>query len=273
MKNIIFIDLDGTLILENQTIPKSAELALSLARNNGNKLVVATGRSKDAIPKALLNHEFDGYIFSSGAYAEVGNTVIREVFFEKEELEVILLYLESKGAAYYLETENGVIASHNAEAVILKNWRASEETDNKALDALMTLVKNTIDETTQMHTVMKICYISDHLSTDQIKLDFKDTYDTIPNTIYEFGDYSGEILLKNNDKSDAVNDVITYFGNDHKSYAYGDGLNDITMFQVVDHAVAMGGCNPKLIEYADELTDPPQRDGILNSFRRNNIIQ
>lgn len=58
----------------------------------------------------------------------------------------------------------------------------------------------------------------------------------------------------------------------YQSYAYGNGLNDMTMFKTVDHAVAMSGGHPMLMKLADEITDTPENDGILKSFKINSII-
>lgn len=170
MKNLIFVDIDGTLLLEDQTIPPSATQALLNAKTRGSVIVVATGRSKDAIPVDVSAIGFDGYITSGGAHVEIDNSVIRQVFFSMESLDQILSYLKIKGVGYYLETEKGVYASSNAQSVVRKNWRSTSNNDETTFEILMKLIQNTIDETTPMEKVMKICYISDSLTTSDIQI-------------------------------------------------------------------------------------------------------
>ena len=53
MKKIIFLDLDGTL-WTFEKIPSSALKAIELARKNGHKIYINTGRTRCEIPQFLL---------------------------------------------------------------------------------------------------------------------------------------------------------------------------------------------------------------------------
>ena len=46
MSKILFIDVDGTLVDYDNNIPQSAVEAIKIARNNGHKVYICTGRSK-----------------------------------------------------------------------------------------------------------------------------------------------------------------------------------------------------------------------------------
>ena len=66
MKKIIFLDLDGTL-WTFEKIPSSALKAIELARKNGHKIYINTGRTRCEIPQFLLDMNLDGYCFGAGS--------------------------------------------------------------------------------------------------------------------------------------------------------------------------------------------------------------
>ena len=59
MKKIIFLDLDGTL-WTFEKIPSSALEAIELARKNGHKIYINTGRTRCEI---LIRYEFRWLLF------------------------------------------------------------------------------------------------------------------------------------------------------------------------------------------------------------------
>ena len=72
MKKIIFLDLDGTLWTFEQ-IPSSALEAIELARKNGHKIYINTGRTRCEVPQFLLDLNFDGYCFGAGSEIIIDN--------------------------------------------------------------------------------------------------------------------------------------------------------------------------------------------------------
>ncbi|RUS69401.1 hypothetical protein EGW08_022840 [Elysia chlorotica] len=63
---------------------------------------------------------------------------------------------------------------------------------------------------------------------------------------------SGEIApYQGNTKADGIDKVIKHLGlDDYETYAFGDGNNDLEMFDRVDVAVAMGNATPELKDKA-----------------------
>ena len=60
MSNIVFLDVDGTLIDYDGTLPESTKRAISKARENGHLAVIVTGRSRSHIEEPILDIGFDG---------------------------------------------------------------------------------------------------------------------------------------------------------------------------------------------------------------------
>ena len=57
-----------------------------------------------------------------------------------------------------------------------------------------------------------------------------------------------------------------------KTYAFGDGENDVEMFQVVKHGIAMGGYHKKLEQYAYDFTEDVKNEGITKGLKKLGLI-
>ena len=53
-QKIVFLDIDGTMVCFDGSIPESAQKAVKQARANGHKTVVCTGRSRFQVSDELL---------------------------------------------------------------------------------------------------------------------------------------------------------------------------------------------------------------------------
>ena len=50
------------------------------------------------------------------------------------------------------------------------------------------------------------------------------------------------------------------------SYAFGDGINDKEMLQLVGHGIAMGNAIDEIKAISDDITDSVDNDGIAKAF-------
>lgn len=57
-----------------------------------------------------------------------------------------------------------------------------------------------------------------------------------------------------------------------ETMAFGDGQNDIDMFQFVELAIAMGNASDEVKQYANDVTDDIDEDGIMNALIQYKII-
>ena len=88
-----------------------------------------------------------------------------------------------------------------------------------------------------------------------------------------FGKNSGEIAVKGIDKAQAVQFVLKELNiSKQNTMAYGDGDNDIKMFEAVNYGVAMENATINLKRIAKEITSRAEDDGIFLSFQRNQLI-
>ena len=89
MSNIVFLDVDGTLIDYEAKLPASAAKAVDQARAHGHKVYICTGCSKAEILQRNLC-DLDGMIGGNGAYVEDNNHVVMHQCLSKEDVKNIV---------------------------------------------------------------------------------------------------------------------------------------------------------------------------------------
>ncbi|WP_428910586.1 HAD-IIB family hydrolase [Niallia sp. Krafla_26] len=115
---VIFLDIDGTLCTPNGEVPDTAEKAIQLARKNGHKLYLCTGRSKPEILDRILSIGFDGVIGAGGGHIEIGGNIVHHQTMAEDSVREIIDYFDKNGIGYYIESNEGLFGSDNCKEAI-----------------------------------------------------------------------------------------------------------------------------------------------------------
>lgn len=280
MKNIIFIDVDGTLTTQKGDVPNSAKEAISKTQRKGSLVFLCTGRSMAEITPELMAMNFDGIIAAGGAYIQKGETVLKHKTMSTQDVEWIMNYLDNRKVGYYLESNEGLYPNEycidkilkSVERLITHKPELFLDQDKPEPQWFIDILKETEGEMIPKSNINKVSFVSISHPYEETYNEFKDKFTVYPSTVFEFGEQSGEIGLKDIDKQTAIDQLMSTMDQGYKTYAFGDGLNDISMFNAVDYGVAMDNAHSKLKEIANEITGRAEEDGILNSFILNNLI-
>jgi len=143
MSKIIFLDVDGTLVDYDNTLPESAKLSIQKARANGHLVYACTGRSKAEMPDYILNIGLDGMIGGNGAYVEHDGKVIMHQMLSAKDVREIVDWLHERHLEFYIESNNGLFASENFREVArpvmkkyaLKKGKKLEEVKDQEVEA------------------------------------------------------------------------------------------------------------------------------------------
>ncbi len=73
---VVFLDIDGTILTENKTIPSSTRLAVNQLLNKGIKVVLATGRSPYFTAPVAKELGVHSYVSFNGSIANHENEII-----------------------------------------------------------------------------------------------------------------------------------------------------------------------------------------------------
>jgi hydroxymethylpyrimidine pyrophosphatase-like HAD family hydrolase len=93
-------------------------------------------------------------------------------------------------------------------------------------------------------------------------------------TVYLFGPESGEIAVKGVNKKNAVEFVLEHLGlKKEQAIAFGDGDNDLSMFEAVGYKIAMANGTDNLKQVANEVTLDADENGIEVSLTNKNWLK
>lgn len=270
---LLLIDVDGTLCGKNGLVPQSAKDAVRKAKEMGHICVLSTGRAKSELTDEIVEMNFDGLIGSGGGYVEFKDQLLQHNKFSSEQVKEITSFMDRHKIGYYLESNQGLFANQycipSINAVTGKDieFMGNESDFNWFYDIL----NKSIGKPYPYDDVNKISFISNTLDFESIKKEFDDLAEVLHATVVDFGHNSGELAVKGNDKKTGIQCLLRHIGN-QEIIAFGDGMNDMPMFEISNFSVAMKNAHPELIKVADMVTEIAEEDGIYDAFKRLKLI-
>lgn len=240
---MIMLDMDGTLLTSSNVILESSKMILKKMKENGKKIIIVTGRN---ISKALpyISEDFADYLLTNNGciwYSLRDRKIIRQIGLD---LEVIL---------------------------ILKKYGTLIErvyVDSK----MFTIVSQAIKYIEENRNILQLSiHFYDQEKYAEVLSEIKDGYSKIDAQIMQDSFRSNQwldILPEGNNKGSNCVLLSKYLNIDSNNMlCFGDGLNDLSMFEVCKVAVAMGNALPELKRLATYITDSNDEDGIYNFLK------
>lgn len=259
-KQILFFDIDGTLIDEERDIvPESAKRALRQAKENGHLLFICSGRCKAIIPEEVIELGFDGMVAGCGTYIEYEG---EEIFHHKLPEGLQKAIIEDLQRFHI----DGVLEGKDCSAFRHDYW--------------MPVVKNIFTENGSF-TAKTQCFWEEEFSFDKMALWYDDSSDMEGfrkkyADLFEFIKRDPtfyEVVPNHISKASGMLFICEKLGIDRgRIVAFGDSANDVSMLQCAHTSVAMGGGNPILFDMVDYVTSPVMEDGIEKALRYLKLI-
>ncbi len=267
----IFLDIDGTLVDYNGAMPESCKEALKLARKNGHKLIISTGRFIGQIYPWLINEfEFDGFISSSGANVRYGGKQIYTKFFSKEQLKYLDKCYKQVGAYSYCHTEDALV-TNQSDLDGITNYLIGNNIPKAARESF--LYKMKIADQTLIDNAEKSIYYGSHLNCTQMRKLLGDEYNIDAFSFQGLSDRCGEVNLAEVNKGTGLIALVTYVGGSvNDTIAFGDGENDASIIKQAGIGVAMANGDDAVKSAADMITTSVSEDGIYNGFKKLGLI-
>ena len=272
---IVFIDIDGTLVNDEKQITKEHIETIKKLKTKGIEVVLASGRPYHSIEKYSNIAGAMPYIIGSN-----GGVVVNY----KEDK---LLYNANIDKPLALEILKFVKANNLFTAItlsgnlVLENEMYSLTKENRdeliVVNSLEEYLKNTNE------SIIKFSIMSDNKEDLQIareKLINKfnititnvDTF-VIPNKYRKAGKnpYVMDVMKEYVNKGEAIKKLCKYLNlNTQEAIIFGDGLNDIEMFELDAYKVAMKNAKDKIKEMADFVTISNNEAGV--AYKLNKIF-
>lgn len=269
MHTHIVIDLDGTLLNHNKEIlPLTKKVLLHVQKELGKTIILASGRPVPFMEPLAIDLEMDkygGFLISNNG-ATVYDCERREYIFEnklmpEEVIEIlnqvnpfkVVPVFHYENYLYVEEHHNGDMKNEDREFNIIDGELNS---GNYSLMKVKSLVE-TVD-----FPVYKVLVAGDsdyiNANQDAIRGDLKEKYNATVT-----GPVALEFTKKGVDKAFSLDWLAREEGFTKENLmAFGDGPNDISLIQYVDHGVGMGNGVSELKALADAITLSNLEDGI-----------
>ncbi|OLF36338.1 HAD family hydrolase [Psychrobacter sp. C 20.9] len=245
---VIFFDIDDTLS-RSGVIAEHNKATLEQLADTDIKLVISTGRSKAILPEdilALLDADIlDAIICMNGQYSFDKTGRISHYPLSDEQTDKIVRLCQQSDLIHKFDSATHIAWSGENDR--LREFNAV--TPNSILDP----------EYYKSNTVYQCSVFFNNQQEKMQDIDFAQ-YDL---KLVHWHQIGADILPIEASKARGIKDVCEYYAVDvSECMAFGDGMNDLEMFDLVGFAVAMGDAQPDLIARADFVTGTIEEYGI-----------
>lgn len=276
-RKLIFLDIDGTLYsTKTGSIPSSAQKAIQLARKNGHKIFLCTGRALSEVQK-YLNYKIDGFILGAGGMVYADGKQIYNHPIAQEDVTRIKKRILKSGLGYCLEGAAGSYCSKGAYEKLLIYFSGGETDRNKQIE--LCLENGTYPETfeaEEVDQIYKICAYGDAWDNKYKDLESMLEKPFILTLAVNHPDENlciAEVTNSKVNKGNAIEKILEHYNEESfNAIGVGDSANDIPMFEVCGTSIAMGNAADEAKEKADYITTDILDDGIYNAFKHFELI-
>ena len=255
---VIFFDIDDTL-RNSKTgfIPTSISTVFKQLREKGILTGIATGRGIFGVVPEIRELKPDFFVTLNGAYIEdkKGN-VIDSNKIAKDKVEIYIAWTKEVGIEY------GLVGSHTA--------KLSTRTE---------LISEAIDPIYPDLDVDPDFYEKEDIYQ---MWTFEDQGDdlTLPESLastlrmVRWHEHSSDVVPISGSKAAGVAKVVEHLGfKPENVMVFGDGLNDLELFDYAGISVAMGISHDKIKEKADYITKTSEEDGIFDALEKFGMVE
>ncbi len=234
---IVIFDIGKTL-LDKQVSPTISQEVLSdmkALQDKGIKVGVCTMRTINHC-KQIIPFELDFYICLNGSYIVCDRTVIFDSVF-KSKIPTLDYLSYGKDYAFYTTEKARQYALKNG--FLINKQGVSESIYNLVL---FDISKEEVLRYRQYNT--------------------------------EYWENTKTLVLQNADSSKilGIDKVLSYYRLNEPILYFGDGSNDLTIFQKYHDCVCMGNCYPPLEKYALFKTKTCEENGVSFALRKLNLL-
>lgn len=269
MYKMILIDVDGTLVRDDLTIPKENIRAIREAKEKGIMIVLSTGRQ--FISAKMYAKEVgltDPIVSSNGAY--VASHDEKDIYYEasidKEDILSADELVKPHGFYWIFQNHDTMFAEDLDEYIATferphKGVPFTDRINVEKIDENYTIEDLVVDHDHEIHK--GFIFLNDE-KVDDIERKLKENKNI---SVVKPTSTIVEITHKNADKGRAALSLARAYNiKPEEIMCLGDSGNDVTMFKSVGFPIAMGNAVDKLKEIAKHITDTNENNGVAKAI-------
>lgn len=250
-----FFDVDGTLLsFKTHLLPDSTKVALARLREHGVKTVISSGRPTYLLPPCI-REGFDAYVTLNGQLCYDVDGVFRSCPIAEDDVQAIVGQVRA-GLYDALVLQRSRAFANRLSPRIVANGR------EVGLDYEADDIERALDE-----PVYQFCAYLEPGEEHVIM----DATHSVAHT--RWTNLFCDVIPKAGGKDLGVRSVLERLGIEpEEAVAFGDGENDLAMFESVGTSVAMGNAWDSVKERATLVTSHVDEDGIYRACERLGLI-
>lgn len=283
MNNVkaIFLDMDGTILHENNKASNYTKDVVDELREKGFKVFLATGRSYSEIHQLVPEgFKVDGIISSNGTTGEIEDQNLFKHSLSLEQVKKIVKLAQQQHIYYE-------IFPFGAQRIVLKEdyqWmrdmitgetppnNVSHSEWTSRLDAM----KDKIDWRDELPdldyskiylfnpNLDKITTFRDELIQNKVLLSI---------SVSNSSRYNAETMAYNTDKGTGIKEMIEHFGiQQEETLVIGDSDNDRAMFDFGQYTVAMKNARQEIKDITDEVTEETNEEDGAAKYLKSRLL-
>ena len=266
---IIAFDLDNTFLDSDKRVPKENLEALEEAHRAGAHIVPSTGRFPGGLPEEIERIPFIRYAITiNGAVVydlREKKTLSKTSLPLAQALEV-MRYLDGKDVVYDCYIENGAYMSQalrdKAHLYIASAYYRARILDLRTpVPELKAFITENGTDVSKIQMFAKDMDLRAHIYEELGTWPFLSVTTSLPDNI--------EITHIDAHKGAALEQMAKLLDVPmERTFAIGDGLNDVTMLQCAGRGVAMGNAEEAVKAAADEVTGDCDHGGFADAVNR-----
>lgn len=270
----IVLDLDGTTLNEGNTVNETLEQYIGELRESGKLIFIATGRTleevRDVLPAGM---EADGMVTANGMSVFIGKEQIVEHALSTELVEELVAKAGAEEIFYEVHPNEGTRMAllKDKDYMVKQGLIPKPETvDENEWLSRQDAVEDKIrwSEQLDISSVAKIYFFSNEMDTirkwkaELGKIKQYNAFTTASSTHHNV-----EVTVEGITKATGVQLLLKHFQLAPENIlAVGDGENDLPLFKLAGHCVAMKNATDLVKEQADEVTEYSYREDGLYRF-------
>ena len=255
MKGLVFFDLDGTLLNKTGQVDLEVIEAIQQLKKNGYEPLLATGRSPIEVSEVIRSTNIHSGIFMNGQVVIFKGELLIHHEIPKETIERLLQFAK--------ENEHG-ITCYNIDAFKIIE---TVPFDKEAYEYIHTPIPDVVPTFHKEQVVNMMLLLSRDNNDEAYQQAFPEL-----KFIRNFP-YAMDVITAGNSKATGIRALIRTLNNKSiTTYAFGDGANDLEMFQEVDFSIAMGNAIPLLKEKADYVSSANDKGGVIQGLKHYQLI-
>lgn len=272
---IVFIDIDGTLVNDEKVIPKENIETIKRLKNEGIEVVLASGRPYHSIEKYSNIVGARPYIIGSNGGGVVNfedNKILYNANIDKSLALEVLKFIKENNLFTAITMSGNLVLEKEMYSLTKENRDELIE-----VDSLEEYLKNTNE------SIIKFSIMSDQkknledarekmMNKFNLTITNVDTF-VIPKKYRTDGKnpFIMDIMQEYVSKGEAIKKLCNYLNlKTSETIIFGDGMNDIEMFELDAYKVAMGNAANRIKEMADHITKTNNEAGV--AYKLNEIF-